>query len=256
MKFNQIVEMEVSRGRAIFQGAKASGGTITNEMRKVLAQLNNMGAHSQAGEEMDQSDAAAAVNMADELSGLASSYPNGYFWSLTQRASSMFGERPEFLVMVMGIAAMLLTFWIPTQFNVTSNAIISATSSVAAVMALIAYSVVCAGCIIGNRRAGLIRSLIAFISLTLPLFPINTVLTTVFTGEGSSNYLAMISFYFAQGVAVFLMSIVFGRNKGSDFTPTDTVDGADDYTFQITSHATDPNYSGLNMGHMSDPSEI
>jgi uncharacterized membrane protein YozB (DUF420 family) len=256
MQFNQIVQMENVRGRSIFNAVVASGGTITTEMRKCMRQLDALAQDSVAGEAMDQLDAALAVNLADEIGECKDRYANGVFWSLTVRAKNALGSNELLKVMLLGVVAMVATFVVPLSYNLTSSVSLQLISVGVSVFVLAAHSVLCAGCIIGKEKAGVIREFIAVLFLLMPIFAVLVIIDDSNAPrlvEGASIYRTFfVSFFYAQGFAAFALSLLInGLPNSGNTVPNSLLDEHD-----ASSYLSDPQYSSIDLGYTSDATEI
>lgn len=262
MKFNQIVEMEAVRGKAIIKAVKRDGGTITPQMRKALNRLNVLLSQSQQGEVMDQSDAAMAVNLADSLSDGAANYANGLVWSFATRAADLLGTLAPLKVMLIGVALMIGAFLVPQHLNLASNVSLQIISVAIAAAFLTAHSVLCAGCVIGKEKAGVIREFLAFMFMLMPVFAVWTVIDDAGRadiGEHASLYRVMfVSFYFSQGVIAFLLAMAMSVKPQAQRQQNEPVFSpmGNDLFDSESSLLTDPNYSGANLDYVSDSTQI
>lgn len=257
MNFNEIVQLEASRGRAIFSAVKASGGTITAEMRLAISHLNNLARDAIAGEEMDQSDAALAVNLADMLTDCADRYQNGKVWAFAVRAYELLGEMGRIKVMLLGIFCMIAVFSIPSVFRLSGSISLQVIVVAGALLLLGIHSFMCAGSIIGNEKVGLIREFLATLFMLTPVFAAIMVIDYANTprlNPGGSVYSPMfVSFFFAQGV----VALVLGYLMQGASSESDQPNGYEGNTLRhddfpnMTPLELDPNYSPTGMGLVS-----
>jgi hypothetical protein len=255
MQFNQIVQMENVRGRSIFNAVVASGGTTTTEIRKCMRQLDALAQDSIAGEVHDQFDAARAVTLADEIGECKEHYANGVFWSLTVRAKDALGSNELLKIMLLGVVAMVATFAVPLSYALASSIPLQFVSVGIAVFVLAAHSVLCAGCIIGKEKAGVIREFIAVLFLLTPVFAVLAIIDDSNAPrlvEGTSTYRPFfVCFFYAQGFAAFALSLLMNGLPDSDNNRPNSID-----ELKSSSYLSDPQYSGVDLGYTSDATEI
>lgn len=223
MNFNQIVLEEAARGRAIFKGIHAQGGTITNDMRNALRQLNMLAVDVRDGEVLDKGDAARAVNLADYLAESADGYANGKFWSYASNAAKTLGKMAGLKLMVAGLVLMALTFMLPGRINLSQN-ITAQVSVVAVAIALLAlHSFLCAGAVIGNKKAGLFREFAAACFFLIPVLALWGVIEDSSAQPQhivqSTYRVILVSFYFGQGVIAFAFGLFASADEYAAISP-------------------------------------
>jgi hypothetical protein len=257
MQFNQIVEQEQVRGRTIYKAIKASGGTITADMRKCMSQLNMLADDSLAGEAMDQADAAMAVNLADELGACSERYANGVVWSFAVRAKDVLGTFAPIKVMLMGLGGLWATFVAHRTFDLTGSLTLQLAAVGIATVALVYHSLLCAGCVIGKEKAGVLREFAAVLFMLMPVFAVMAVLDDSQAPrliEGGSTYRVLfVTFFFAQGIPAMVLGLILGGcSELGDEVPSYNFDEE----FPDSPLHTDPQHSGIDLGYPLGSNEI
>lgn len=205
MDFTSVVLVEAERGFAVYNRLLASRTGVTKEMRRAAMMLNALRQDALAGEEMDRADAARAINLADSIAVMSDQNRNGRVLGLAERVFNAWDVNVGVKTVVMGLALGFGVFVAAGKIPMAHSIPMQIMAVLVAALLLGVHSMICAGAMVSNTKAGYVRTVTAFIVAIMPVFALITVWDMSTEVRNGVTYdMRFVSMFFAQGIAGFI----------------------------------------------------
>lgn len=241
MDFTSVVLVEAERGFAIYNRLLASRAGVTKEMRHAAMMLNALRQDALAGEEMDRSDAARAINLADSIAVMSDENRNGLVLGVAERVFNAWdvnvGVKTLLTGLVLGFGVFVAAGKIPMVHSVPMQIM----AVLVAALLLGFHSMICAGAMVSNTKAGYVRTVLSFLVAIMPVFALITVWEMSHEFRNGITYdMRFVSLFFAQGIVGFMGWLTNSTQENSVGSPAGGDIRVPSFEFMDTDR-TDPN---------------
>lgn len=221
MDFTSVVLVEAERGVAIYNRLLSSRNGVTKEMRRAAMMLNVLRQEALAGEEMDRGDAARASNLADSLAMLSDQNRNGMVLGIAERLFNAVNVHVGVKTLFAGLALAFGVFAAADKIPMASSVPLQILAVLVATLVLGVHSLICAGAMVANIKAGYFRTVLAFLVAIMPVFALIVVWDMSSEIRNGITYdIRFISAFFLQGFIGFI-GFLTNENHANESTSSD-----------------------------------